>query len=278
MTHRHFGEGYPVQAIGHADLVQTQHGDWWAVVLGKRQVNGKIILSRETFLCKVSIENGTPIFNPGEGKVLMEQERPELPWTPVAPETFKYEFDSDRLALKWHAVRTPVDKFYALDEGRLILQLRPQIVDSLVNTSLLIQPTRDFKFSATTKLNFNTTKENEQAGLIIYRTNESYYMLVKEKGRVVLIKKFDGQKRTLASASYNKSEVFLNLEVDDLEMQFRFGESKESMVNIGEVQSLEILAENNINKFNGTGIGVYASSNGQKSQNKAVFDWFEYKY
>ena len=278
MTHRHFGEDYPVQAVGHADLVQTQNGDWWAVVLGKRQVEGQIPLSRETFLCKVSMENGVPVFNPGEGKVLMQQERPELPWTLLLPEPYRDEFNSDRLDLKWHTVRTPMGEFYDLDKGKLIMKVRPQVVDSLENSSILIQPTRHFKFSATTKLTFNPKKDNEQAGLIIYRTNESYYMLVREKGMVVLVKKFDGQKDIVATAPYNKPDVFFKLEVDSLAMQFRFGESADNMVNIGEAQNLEILAENNINKFNGTGIGLYASGNGRESKNKAIFDWFEYKY
>ncbi|MDN3669496.1 glycoside hydrolase family 43 protein [Echinicola jeungdonensis] len=278
LTHRHFGEDYPVQAVGHADLVQIQNGTWWAVVLGKRQIEGHVPLPRETFLCKVTMENGTPIFNPGQGKVLMEQERPDLPWTPIPTEPHRDEFDSDSLALKWYTVRTPTRKFHTLEKGKLTMELRPQVVDSLENASLLIQPTRHFKFSATTKLTFKPTKENEQAGLIIYRTNESYYTLMKEKGRVVLVKKFDGQKKIVLSDPYNKTEVFFNLEVDSLAMQFQFGESPDNMVNIGEVQSLVTLSENEINKFNGTGIGLYATSKGQKSNNKAIFDWFEYKY
>jgi len=107
LTHRHLGKDYPIQAVGHGDLIQTQNGDWWAVVLGKRLIDGQVPLSRETFLCKVNFENGTPIFNSGQGKVLLEQERPNLPWSPVKPEPIRDEFDSDSLALKWHTIRIP---------------------------------------------------------------------------------------------------------------------------------------------------------------------------
>ena len=34
LTHRHLGKDYPVQSLGHADLVQTPTGDWYAVFLG----------------------------------------------------------------------------------------------------------------------------------------------------------------------------------------------------------------------------------------------------
>ena len=34
---------YPVQSLGHADLVQTPTGDWYAVFLGKRIVEGGLV-------------------------------------------------------------------------------------------------------------------------------------------------------------------------------------------------------------------------------------------
>ncbi|HEY4786067.1 MAG TPA: family 43 glycosylhydrolase, partial [Bacteroidales bacterium] len=155
ITHRHLGRDYPIQSIGHADLVQTQNGDWWAVVLGKRLIEGETPLSRETFLCKVNIENGTPIFNPGFGKVLSEQERPDLPWSPISKEPYKDEFNTDKLALKWHTIRTPLSDFYSFKNGELILKLQSQVIDSLSHSSILIQPTKHQKFSATLKLSFN---------------------------------------------------------------------------------------------------------------------------
>lgn len=278
LSHRQLGKDYPIQGVGHSDLVQTQNGDWWAVVLGKRLVEGQMPLSRETFLCKLEFEDGTPIFNPGHGKVLLEQERPNLPWTPVKADPFRDEFNTDSLALKWHTVRTPKEKWYSLDKGLLTMNLRPQIVDSLVNSSMLIQRTAHLQFSASTKLNFKTSKDNEQAGLIIYRTNETYYMLMKEKTRIVLIRKFNGKKEIIAEAPYTKQEVYFNAKADKLDLQFSFGETLDQLKAIGKTQSLEVISESKINKFNGTGIGIYATSNGQTSKTKASFDWFEYKY
>ncbi len=277
LSHRQLGEDYPWQTIGHGDLVQLPNGDWWSVVLGTRNIKNQVKLTRETFLCKVKFENGTPIFNPGFGKVLTEQERPNLPWTPVKQEAERDEFDAAELSLKWHTVRTPNKEFYHVSKGKLSLNLLPTTADSLMHSSMLIQRIKDTRYTATAKLSFQTNKINEQAGLILHRTNNSYYMLLKEKSRIVLIKKFAQKKEEIASFPYDKTEVFLSVDADDLNLQFSFGASPDTMTKIGGIQDLVVLAEGNGNKFNGPGIGMYATGNGKKSSNKAVFDRFEYK-
>lgn len=65
LTHRH-RVGHPIQTLGHADLVQTQDGSWWAVALGTRhQARGGFVdhhnLGRETFLAPVEWVNGWPV-------------------------------------------------------------------------------------------------------------------------------------------------------------------------------------------------------------------------
>lgn len=278
LTHRNLGSDSPIQAVGHADLVQTQNGDWWAVVLGKRFINGETPLSRETFLCKVKMQNGTPIFNPGQGKVLLEQERPNLPWAPVLKEPFKDEFDKDELANKWHTIKTPLDDFYSIQKGQLKLKLKPQTIDSLSHFSTLIQSIKHNEFSATTKLSFSAKNNNEKAGIVLYRNNMSYYLLTKEKNRILLTKKDNGKKEVIAELPYHKNEVYLRMEVNGLAIQFSFGETLNTLFPIGKNQNIRLISDSDINKFNGTGVGIYASSNGQKSKNTAIYDWFEYEH
>lgn len=73
LTHRHLGRNYPIQNIGHGDLVDTPEGEWYLVMLGTRPLNGGTELGRETFLAKVEWEEGWPVVNPGEGRILWEQ-------------------------------------------------------------------------------------------------------------------------------------------------------------------------------------------------------------
>lgn len=73
LTHRHLGRNYPIQNIGHGDLVDTPEGEWYLVMLGTRPLNGGTELGRETFLAKVEWEEGWPVVNPGEGRILWKQ-------------------------------------------------------------------------------------------------------------------------------------------------------------------------------------------------------------
>ncbi|MBW2962726.1 glycoside hydrolase family 43 protein [Mesonia aestuariivivens] len=277
MTHRHLGINYPVQAIGHADLVETQNGEWWSVVLGKRMIDGKFTLGRETFLAKVEFQDQTPIFNPEVGKVVLNQKRPDLPWSPVKENSTTDNFDKDELKADWSFIRTPQKEFYTLKNEKLCIKGLPETIDSLVNTSMLLKRIKDFNFLASTELNFKSKSPKEQAGLVIYRTNNTYYYFAKQKDKIVIIKKFKGEKEIVAEAPYAQKNVFLEVEGNGLEIQFKYGSSKEELKLLGEIQSLEVIADGNGNQFNGPGIGIYATGNGKQNSKPACYNSFTYK-
>lgn len=277
MTHRHLGKNYPVQAIGHADLVETQNGEWWSVVLGKRMIDGKFTLGRETFLAKVEFQDQTPIFNPEVGKVVLNQKRPNLPWSPIKAKPSTDNFEEDELKPDWSFIRTPNKEFYKIKNGKLCIKGLPETIDSLVNTSMLLQRIKDFKFSASTELNFQSKSPKEQAGLVIYRVNTNYYFFAKQENKIVLIKTFKGKKEIVAEAPYTHKNVFLEVEANGLEIQFKYGSSIEEMKHLGEIQSLEVISDGNGNQFNGPGIGVYATGNGKENSKPACYNSFTYK-
>lgn len=277
LSHRQLGSAYPIQAVGHADMVQTQNGEWWAVVLGKRVINGAVPLSRETFLCRVKMEDGTPLFNPGFGTVLLEQERPELPWSPVKPLPARDEFETASLSLPWQFIRVPEKPFYQLKNGRLIMDVQPQVADSLANSSMMVQRIKDPGFSATTYLRFKTSDPGEEAGLILYRGSGNYYALLKGQSEIRLVRTCNGKKELVAKAPYTKTDVYLRATANKLDVVFSFGASPDSMEPVGSTQSMTVLAESPVNRFNGPVVGMYATSNGRPSKARALFDWFEYR-
>ena len=69
LTHRHLGRDYPVQRVGHADLVEGLGGQWYAVLLATRPREGSALLGRETFIARVDWQRGWLVFNRGEGKL-----------------------------------------------------------------------------------------------------------------------------------------------------------------------------------------------------------------
>ena len=63
LTAKDWGRSSPLQAFGHADLVQMADGEWRAVFLGMRMADEgkKCPLGRETFSCRVDLDdNGLP--------------------------------------------------------------------------------------------------------------------------------------------------------------------------------------------------------------------------
>ena len=131
LTHRHLGYGYPVENIGHADLVETPDGDWYAVCLGVRIIEGQHMnLGRETFLCPVRFERGWPVFCPDSGKV--EEEYPadgKLLWKESVPEITRDDFNSEKLDMCWNFWGTPYQDFWKIEEGRLKLKCLPRPLD-----------------------------------------------------------------------------------------------------------------------------------------------------
>nr|WP_320118647.1 glycoside hydrolase family 43 protein [uncultured Marinifilum sp.] len=288
ITHRHLGYTYPIIQTGHADLVQTQNGEWWSVMLAKRPVNGYSILARETFLAKVEIshqENGvTLIYNPGKGLLQMEQKRPDLPWTPVSEPILKDNFDSELLDLEWNCLRTPQVQWYRQKKGKMEIDLRPQTISEWKNPSFLAKRVKHHNYEVCTKMQFSSNKKNEQAGLVLYRKSSTHYQLLRIKNEMVLLKNTakkvnaeNGVLEEIARMPIKGSLVYLKLVSKGLAAKFYFGTSETDLVQIGEVQDLSYFGDEIAWGFNGTYIGMYATSLGEKSKSKAYFDWFEYK-
>lgn len=276
MTHRNLGKEYPIHSVGHADLVQTQTGDWWAVMLGKRQINGKTYLGRETFLTPVKFEGQTPVFNPGIGKLQDIAKRPDLPWTPVEKTPERDHFTSTILDLNWNFLRTPYTQWYTLKDGKLTIQLRPEVVDSMVNPSMIIRRMEHHTFSASTKLSFTTKNANEAAGLIIYRASTNHYQFLKYADQIVLRKRVANKTEEIFRIPYTHKDVVLAVEAKGHELMFTYGENENSMQQMSGKQPFDVISDEKTLGFTGPFVGMYATSNGKKSKNTASFDWFEY--
>ncbi|MEL7341563.1 MAG: family 43 glycosylhydrolase, partial [Bacteroidota bacterium] len=280
MSHRQLGSDYPIHSVGHADLIQTPAGDWWAVMLAKRKIDGYSLLARESFLTPVQIETQedwpTPVFNPGEGKLLMQQARPDLPWHPWPSVPQRDEFDKPTPSLAWNCLRSPQTEWYSLSDGMLQLQVRPEMLDSLGNPSYLAQRIEHHQFSAGTKMKF-APKPNEQAGLVLYRNSTHHLGILLEKGELIVYETEGGKKTILVQKPWKKKSVVLKAQSDGLKLQFWAGEKEDKLQMIGPEADLSILADEKAGGFSGPYVGVYASSQGAASQNVARFDWFEYQ-
>jgi len=283
LTHRHLGLNYPITSTGHADLVDTQNGDWWMVLLGVRKYGGlHYNLGRETFLTKVDWQDGWPIVNPGEGKVLSTQQKPGLPAYNFQSENLRDDFRTDTLYYYWNFLRTPRSDFWSLKKrkGYLRLNLSKEDITQLASPSFIGRRQQDTSFRVETAIQFTPKKENELAGLVLMMNNNFHYrcekILRNEKYYVQLIKRSGGTDELIKQIPIEKGELILGIQAKGQDLDF-YIKQKGNQQMLAQKADGKILSVVNTGGFTGVYAGVYASSKGTKSSNYADVDWFEYK-
>lgn len=285
LTHRHLGRGYPIVGTGHAELVETQHGQWWMVLLAMRPYGGYFYnLGRETFLVPVVWEDGWPIVSPGIGRVEFEHEAPDLaprPW-PALPACDS--FDSQTLAYQWNFLRTPREQLYSLSArpGFLRLYLRPQKLSELANPSFIGRRQQHINFAARTVMEFTPRSEQECAGVVLLQNNNFHFRLVISQnagGNVIvrLIKRERDEESLLAEQPVQGTRFYFKVEAAGQAYSFYLATEAEQWQPIAEKIDGRILSTPVAGGFIGAYIGMYASSNGMDSENHADFASFEYR-
>ncbi|HEY6476981.1 MAG TPA: family 43 glycosylhydrolase, partial [Polyangia bacterium] len=130
LTHRDTPLSQPIQATGHADLVEDGEGHWWMVFLGIRPQGGYYWhhLGRETFLAPVSWDaQGWPVVNEGK-PIALDMRVQGLPAAPTAAPPARDAFDAAALGPAWAFLRNPVRASYSTVERRGWLTLHPTAV------------------------------------------------------------------------------------------------------------------------------------------------------
>ena len=178
LTHRHLGKNYPVQNVGHGDLVETAEGKWYMTCLASRIFDGYSNLGRETFLAEVVWEDGWPVVNPGEGRLLMEQVH-ALPMITGKTQD-KYTFDKITPAFLF--LRNPEMKHYDPTVRPGWLRLTPtsktlQVIDSPTYIGVRQQ---SMNYRLTVPLELHLT-EGGEAGLVILQNDQYFIRLVAVK-------------------------------------------------------------------------------------------------
>ena len=180
LTHRHLGLDYPIVNVGHGDLVETQNGEWYMVVLASRPYGGYYRnLGRETFLVPVEWENGWPLINRGIGLLEPTVRVPNLPITPVEPLPEKEDFDGNKLPLHFLFLRNPDLSKYSLEARRGFLRIMPLKLTELVSPGYVGIRQTDMSFVFEACMEFCPNSDNEEAGIVILQSNEYHYRFVK---------------------------------------------------------------------------------------------------
>ncbi|MFL7870984.1 MAG: glycoside hydrolase family 43 protein [Anaerolineales bacterium] len=281
LTHRHLGLDYPIVGTGHADLVETQNGEWWAVLLAMRPYGGYYYnLGRETFLVPVRWEDGFPIFSPGTGRVEFEYPAPNLPEHVYPSPLARDDFNDTTLAYHWNFLRTPREDFYSLTErkGFLRLRLQPQQLTEQSNPSFVGRRQQHINFTAQTEFEF-TPQAGECAGLVLIQNNDFHFRFVvmhDNENIIRLIKRSNGKDEIIATQTLPVNRYTLKVSAHGQDYSFYFSTDGQWQP-LAEKIDGRILSTPVAGGFVGAYIAMYASSNGQPSANHVDFDWFEYQ-
>lgn len=200
LTHRHLGKDFPVINVGHGDLVETPDGKWFMTCLASRVFEGYSNLGRETFLAEVVWEDGWPVINPGEGR-LLEKAPHSLPLRSIDHQ------DSIQLSPKNPAflyLRNPNLAYYQWNEANQSLRLIPSITklhDIKSPTYIGIrQKSMNYTFQVELTPKINTA---DIGGIVILQNNLYYIQLTVEKADehyvIKMASVFNGDTTILAS-------------------------------------------------------------------------------
>ena len=304
LTQRHLDSKRkdPITSTGHADFVQTETGEWWAVFLGCRPYppveENYYNTGRETFLAPVRWIDGWPIINPDFDEVQYHYPFPIEPITESRSIPYsgnfkiRDDFDNDTLDLHWVFLRTPHQKWYDLTRQKscLTLELRPETCADRTNPSFLGRRQQHARGYASASLRFTPEFENEKAGLLVFQNERHFYLLCKsldnDEPVVQLYQSTydEGAANHLELIASQKIELdegnqvlFLKIEAHGNTYSFHYGLKPDQWNRLKENVDATFLSTRVAGGFVGCVYALYATSLGKPSQNIAYFDWFEYQ-
>lgn len=288
----------PITSTGHADFVQTDNGNWYAVFLGCRPYEGDYYnTGRETFMAPVSWENDWPTINPGNAEVQyhyplpLPKEKSKTPNIFSGNLVFRDDFNDKSLANTWMFLRTVMEPWYSTKEkkGFLSLNVRPQAAGGLDNPSFVAHRQQHLQCIATTSMLFTPAAENEKAGLVIFQNENHFYYLcqsLEENKSVIQL-----YKSSASIADSNKMElivskeiskpvdkpVFLEIKAQKNTYSFSYSTDNKVWQVLKDGVDAKFLSTKVAGGFVGCTFGLYATSLGGPTTTKAMYDWFEYR-
>lgn len=286
VTHRHLSLEHEISVTGHADIVQTQKGEWWMVLLAVRPYqNAHFNLGRETFMIPVIWDSdGWLRVDNSNGLVNKEERLPDLPCYQTTPTFYSDNFESARLGFQWNSIHPYLSNLFSLTErpGCLRLYLKPEVMHEICTPAFLGRRQQHKIFRMQAAMDFTPETDYEEAGLALIqddryhytftvcRKNDFLYAQVREcRNHVITL---------LAETKLNcNGRIYLTVAANKQGYHFYYGYDDQTMIPVYLHGNPEILSSITNEGFTGTYLGMYATSNGQTSDNFADFDWVIYE-
>jgi len=273
----------PIQATGHADLVQAPDGSWWAVFLGIRPVGypKRHHLGRETNLAPITwSEDGWPIIGTG-GRIGLSYEIGSWPIERPPAWLEHDDFDQPTLAPVWNFYRNPAEGSWSLKErpGWLTLHGQACTLDGYEAPAFVGRRQQHLRCEISTCLDFQPEWNGEEAGLTVFMNERYHYDLCKTRQQD---RDFIRLRRRIGSLWKVEREIACNAAIVELGVTaaeeaytfwIRYPDGERLAIGNGETS---LLATEVAGGFTGVYMAMYATGNGEPSRTPAAFDYFQY--
>jgi xylan 1,4-beta-xylosidase len=292
LSHRSFYS--PIQATGHADLVEAQDGSWWLVCLGVRpQPFSKLHhLGRETFLAPVTWDDdGWPHVG-DNGRIALSMEGPNVPEVTWPAPASRDNFDGPTLGLDWNFLRWPraEDWSLAARPGFLRLLGNATRLDDGSGVAFVGRRQEHVQCEVATLLDFTPEADEQEAGLTIWMNQSHHYDIavtqLQGKRHIIVRRRIGTLSAIVASEPLLDGPVTLQVRAAQQAGAFSLAVSLTYTFSyaLAQDQPRELasgearyLATEVAGGFTGVYFALYATANGAKATAPADFDWFEYR-
>ena len=294
LTHKHLGKDYPIQNVGHADMVETQNGEWYMVCLGARpkgdmqppeevdysQGGHYFNLGRESFLVPMRWEDDFgPVVSPDTGKVEMRYPFPDLQEHKWIKEANCSHFDGE-LELFWNGIRSEKMDFFSLSErkGYLRLYLGKNNITTDDMVGFLGRRQTSWYFEASTDMEIHHQANDEQAGITAY-FNYAYHMRLLShyqdgKQFLSLVKREDNQDEVIQSIPIASPCIKLKVVGDEHTYSFYYKVPDSPWQKIDHDLDGKLLNSTAAGGHTGAYVGMFGHS--PSGDNHADYKYFEY--
>lgn len=264
---------YKITCAGHADMIQTPEGEWWAVFLGVRPYEGDYLFNtgRETFLLPVVWENDFPIILRKNQAIPTIVDKKGLIPKGNSGLTGNFVYNNDftnELDHSWIFIRTPKEDFYVIENDKLNIIPLDVSIEEKKSPAAVLRRLQHSHFCVETQMEYCPPTGNDFAGISLFQNEKFQYLYGKTilggKESIALYR-IEQNKELLASLPLNKKEIDqpVQLRVEGKGRYYDFlystnGSSWEILVADVDASNLSTQMAGG---FVGTCIGLYATSN-----------------
>ncbi len=280
----------PITSAGHAQFVEGPDGKTYAIFLAVRPYRDNFYnTGRETFIAPVEWIDDWPVVDPVHPEL---QYRYPVAYRETKPAdarpqsgnfqytvTFENQLDPSLLFLR----TVDSTSFSVTKANGLTLALKPETCMETGNPSFIGKRQQHLYGSAETALTFTAKSDNEKAGLVIFQDERHFYYLCKSVAdgkNVVQLYKSPAEgsaMELLAQVNVPSGAVLLRISAEGERYSFRYALSPGKWSVLKDNVDGTFLSTQVAGGFIGCVFGMYATSSGQETSNKASFRYLKYE-